>query len=64
MKQTTIPCSEELKNELNKLKYYYGDKTLEETIKRHIHFISLENKNGNNKQNKNPVEENQNEKIS
>ena len=48
MKITTIQISVELRKKLNELKYYYGDKTIEDVIKRHINFISLEKQNDTN----------------
>lgn len=57
MEKTTIQISVELRKKLNELKYHYGDRTLEQVIRRHIKFISLEKQNGNNNENKNPVEE-------
>ena len=63
--KTTITLDSEVANNLNKLKYHYGFKTIEQVIKYHIKFhILKENQNENNKQNKNPVEEIQDEKLS
>ena len=63
MTKTTIRISQELLQQLNKLKYHYGYKSIEEVIKHHTRFYISEKQNGNNNEVKNPVEEVQDEEI-
>ena len=46
--KTTITLDSEVANNLNKLKYHYGFKTIEEVIKHHIKFHILKEKNDTN----------------
>tara|TARA_Y100000310_G_C20564658_1_gene754845 strand:+ start:585 stop:761 length:177 start_codon:yes stop_codon:yes gene_type:complete len=57
--KTTITISNKLGNELNKLKYHYGFKTIEEVIRHYIKEVDQ-----NDTQNKNALEKMDTEKVS